>query len=114
MSDFTIVVRSRLHGQPTAVQQEWLERGSEAPGEWRGHVLLGFLFSTYKSFAFSKAFPVGGEEHQGLPKNNSGPWSLSGGGYKTFLQDGILVELRKNKDLARAKWGVDHWKELII
>ena len=52
MSDFTIVVRSRLHGQPTAVQQEWLERGSEAPGEWRGHVLLGFLFSTYKSFAF--------------------------------------------------------------
>ena len=59
MSDFTIVVRSRLHGQPTAVQQEWLERGSEAPGEWRGHVLLGFLFSTYKSFAFYFYSPSG-------------------------------------------------------
>ena len=33
---------------------------------------------------------------------------------QNLLQDGILVELRKNKDLARAKWGVDHWKELII
>ena len=33
---------------------------------------------------------------------------------QNLLQDGILVEIRKNKDLARAKWGVDHWKELII
>ena len=33
---------------------------------------------------------------------------------QNLLQDGILVEVRKNKNLARAKLGVDHWKELII
>ena len=60
-----------------------------------------------------KAGPVGGEEHQGLPKDNSGP-GHSPEEDTNLLQDGILVEIRKNKDLARAKWGVDHWKELII
>ncbi|KAG5842689.1 hypothetical protein ANANG_G00180280, partial [Anguilla anguilla] len=33
---------------------------------------------------------------------------------QNLLQDGVLVDFRKNKDLAREKWGVDHWKELII
>ena len=33
---------------------------------------------------------------------------------QNLLQDGVLVDIHKNKTLAREKWGVDHWKELII
>uniref|UniRef100_A0A0E9XC58 Uncharacterized protein n=1 Tax=Anguilla anguilla TaxID=7936 RepID=A0A0E9XC58_ANGAN len=33
---------------------------------------------------------------------------------QNLLQDGVLMDYQKNKDLAREKCGVDHWKELII
>ena len=32
---------------------------------------------------------------------------------QNLLQDGVLVDIHKNKTLAREKWGLDHWKELI-
>ena len=33
---------------------------------------------------------------------------------QNLLQDGVLVDICKNKTLEREKWRVDHWKELII
>ncbi|KAG9344416.1 hypothetical protein JZ751_011086 [Albula glossodonta] len=33
---------------------------------------------------------------------------------QNLLQDGVVVDFRKNERLAKEKWGVDHWKELSI
>ena len=56
---------------------------------------------------------MGDEEHQGLSKTSVDPVTLRSR-IQNLLQDGVLVDICKNKILAREKWGVDHWKELII
>ncbi|KAJ8284236.1 hypothetical protein COCON_G00030860 [Conger conger] len=33
---------------------------------------------------------------------------------QNLLQDGVILDFQTNKTLAREKWGVDHWKELVI